>query len=157
MKWYAVRVGDPTGIFATWAECKAATNGYRGARFRSFGSRELAQQWLDGPYHVIPTGPPAPAPPVALAGKSTPRSARTYGSTDRKMGGSCQGLISLGQPQMIGQYVSTDLKARSGETPEHPKPSTPHTAHGAPCLSDIQSPRGAKSVDVPGATVLPTR
>lgn len=35
-KYYAVKVGEKTGIYETWEECKANVDGYPGALYKSF-------------------------------------------------------------------------------------------------------------------------
>ena len=50
-KYYAVRVGIKTGIYLTWDECKSMVNGYPGAVYKSFTSREEAEAFLDGVEH----------------------------------------------------------------------------------------------------------
>lgn len=45
-KVYAVHVGGKRGVFKTWDECNKYVHGFSGAIFKSFGSEELAQQWL---------------------------------------------------------------------------------------------------------------
>ncbi|MCD8018976.1 MAG: ribonuclease H family protein [Clostridiales bacterium] len=47
MKVYAVRKGNKTGIFNSWADCQAATKGFHGAEFKSFKTREEAEAYLD--------------------------------------------------------------------------------------------------------------
>lgn len=47
-KYYAVKKGRSTGIFATWEECKASVNGYSGAQYKSFSTLEEAQRYLKG-------------------------------------------------------------------------------------------------------------
>ncbi|MDE6055419.1 MAG: ribonuclease H family protein [Lachnospiraceae bacterium] len=47
-KIYAVKKGKKTGIFLTWEECKAAVDGYSGAEYKSFFSKEDAEEYLDG-------------------------------------------------------------------------------------------------------------
>ena len=46
-KIYAVRKGHKTGLFATWAECQKAVNGYSGAEFRGFTEKEEALAFLN--------------------------------------------------------------------------------------------------------------
>ena len=46
MKYYAVRKGLVPGIYATWNECKANTNGYPGAEFKAFTSRKEAEEFI---------------------------------------------------------------------------------------------------------------
>ena len=43
---YVVKKGHKTGIFKTWAECKAATEGFKGAIFKKFDSFETANEFL---------------------------------------------------------------------------------------------------------------
>ncbi len=45
-KYYAVRKGKQTGIFHTWAECKAVVDGYSGAQYKSFTSKQEAEQYI---------------------------------------------------------------------------------------------------------------
>ncbi|KAM6499312.1 Caulimovirus viroplasmin domain containing protein [Amanita muscaria] len=46
-KYYAVRVGrDGPMIYNTWDECKEKVSGFPNAEFKSFKSRELAEEWL---------------------------------------------------------------------------------------------------------------
>ena len=46
-KYYAIRVGRVPGIYKTWDECKAQTYKYPGAEFKSFTSKEEAQNWIN--------------------------------------------------------------------------------------------------------------
>lgn len=46
-KVYAVRKGKTEGIFETWDECKAAVDGYPGAEYKGFSTREEALAYLD--------------------------------------------------------------------------------------------------------------
>lgn len=43
-KFYVVWKGRETGVFSSWDECKAQTNGFEGAVFKSFESKELAEE-----------------------------------------------------------------------------------------------------------------
>lgn len=47
-KVYAVRKGKKTGIFQTWDACRASVDGYPGAEYKSFLSREEAEAYLTG-------------------------------------------------------------------------------------------------------------
>lgn len=42
MKWYVVFVGRETGVFESWFQCKKRVHGFTGAIYKSFGSREIA-------------------------------------------------------------------------------------------------------------------
>jgi len=43
-KFYVVWKGRETGVFSSWDDCKAQTNGFDGAVFKSFESKELAEE-----------------------------------------------------------------------------------------------------------------
>jgi len=45
-KFYAVLKGHKVGIFSTWAACQASTKGYSGATFKSFTTKEEADEYL---------------------------------------------------------------------------------------------------------------
>ena len=45
-KIYAVRKGKTTGIFYFWDECSASVNGYPGAEYKSFTTKEEANAYL---------------------------------------------------------------------------------------------------------------
>lgn len=46
-KYYAVKKGHQTGIFDNWAECSKQVNGYSGAMYKSFESKDEAENYLD--------------------------------------------------------------------------------------------------------------
>ncbi|MBR1390241.1 MAG: ribonuclease H family protein [Lachnospiraceae bacterium] len=48
-KFYAVKIGKKPGIYTTWEECRAMVEGYSGAKYKSFPTREEAQAYLGGP------------------------------------------------------------------------------------------------------------
>ena len=53
-KFYVVWKGRQTGVFTTWADCQAQTNGFEGAVFKSFESKELAEKaFHDSSYEYI--------------------------------------------------------------------------------------------------------
>ena len=45
-KYYAVRNGRKTGIFESWAECQKQINGFSGAQYKSFLTKEEAENYL---------------------------------------------------------------------------------------------------------------
>lgn len=47
-KFYAVRKGKKTGIFLTWDECKKNVDGFSGAEYKSFKTREEAEEYCNG-------------------------------------------------------------------------------------------------------------
>ena len=53
-KFYVVWKGRETGVFSSWDDCKAQTNGFDGAVFKSFESKALAEQaFHDSSSHYI--------------------------------------------------------------------------------------------------------
>lgn len=48
MKYYAVRVGKKTGIFTTWSETEPLVKGYLGTKYKSFATKQEAEQYLRG-------------------------------------------------------------------------------------------------------------
>lgn len=46
-KWYAVRKGRKPGIYTSWAECKSQTERFGCAIFKSFKTKEEAQQFIN--------------------------------------------------------------------------------------------------------------
>lgn len=46
-KYYAVANGRQTGVFNSWDACKDSTNGYSGARFKSFSTAQEAQAFVN--------------------------------------------------------------------------------------------------------------
>ncbi|MCM1295860.1 MAG: ribonuclease H family protein [Muribaculaceae bacterium] len=58
MKYYAVKNGRRTGVFATWPECEAQVKGFPGAVYKSFKSQAEAEAFAAG----APAGTSVPAP-----------------------------------------------------------------------------------------------
>ncbi|MDY6323862.1 MAG: ribonuclease H family protein [Catonella sp.] len=46
-KYYAVRKGRKTGIFTTWADCKAQVDGFSGAQYKSFPTEAEARDFIN--------------------------------------------------------------------------------------------------------------
>ena len=46
-KFYAVKKGVTPGIYESWAECKAQTDGVSGAIFKGFATKEEAEDYMD--------------------------------------------------------------------------------------------------------------
>jgi len=44
--YYAVREGRKPGIYKTWNECHRQIDGYSGARFKGFATRQQAEAWM---------------------------------------------------------------------------------------------------------------
>lgn len=67
-KFYAVAKGKQTGIFTDWNTTKALVQGYAGARYKGFATRQEAQSWLD---EGEPRIAKAPSKTATLSGEST--------------------------------------------------------------------------------------
>ena len=46
-KYYAVKKGKKPGVYRTWDECKAQTDGFSGAIFKSFKTQEEAEAFIE--------------------------------------------------------------------------------------------------------------
>ena len=47
-KWYAVKKGRKCGIYKTWEECKIEIQGFQNSEFKSFNTKENANNYLNG-------------------------------------------------------------------------------------------------------------
>lgn len=47
-KYYAVKKGKKTGVYATWNECKAQVDGFSGAVYKSFPTMDEAKKFVSG-------------------------------------------------------------------------------------------------------------
>ncbi len=53
-KFYAVKKGKTVGIFETWDACKASVDGFPGAEYKSFKTREEAEAYCGGTSVSVP-------------------------------------------------------------------------------------------------------
>lgn len=47
-KFYAVKIGKKPGIYNSWADCQQQVNGFKGAIFKSFKTKEEADCFING-------------------------------------------------------------------------------------------------------------
>lgn len=47
-KYYGVKKGRKVGVFSTWKECQNSVNGFSGPEFKSFKSKEDADEFVYG-------------------------------------------------------------------------------------------------------------
>eukprot|EP00111_Clytia_hemisphaerica_P014499 TCONS_00042691-protein len=47
-KVYAVKTGRKKGLFETWEECSEQVNGYKGAEYKGFKTKEEAEKYFQG-------------------------------------------------------------------------------------------------------------
>ena len=59
-KYYAVRKGRQAGIYQDWDSCKAQVDGFAGAQYKSFSTREAAAQYLAGQDSAVSASGPKP-------------------------------------------------------------------------------------------------
>lgn len=53
-KFYVVWRGVRPGVYTTWAECERQVHGFEGAQYRSYPTRQLAEEAFSKPYTVQP-------------------------------------------------------------------------------------------------------
>ncbi|MDO5301171.1 MAG: ribonuclease H family protein [Tissierellia bacterium] len=58
-KFYAIRRGREAGIYTQWDEAKSQVHGYKGAEYKSFATREEAEEYLHGKVEAPAQGPEA--------------------------------------------------------------------------------------------------
>lgn len=75
-KWYSVRVGRKSGVFQTWDEAKALVNGFTGAVFKSFPTREQAESFLNAETETFSLSSASTPPEPMNEDTSIPRSKR---------------------------------------------------------------------------------
>ena len=47
-KFYAVKIGKTPGVYETWAECQNQINGFFGAVYKGFSTKEDAMAFVNG-------------------------------------------------------------------------------------------------------------
>lgn len=52
-RFYAVQQGVNPGVYDTWDECKAQVDGFSGAKYKSFATREDAQSFVDNVDNIV--------------------------------------------------------------------------------------------------------
>jgi len=91
-KVYAVRKGKTKGIFETWDDCRAAVDGYPGAEYKSFPTKEDALAYLGNDSDT-------PENAVSMVSSSEPKEnqviAYVDGSFDEKIGKYAFGCIMI--------------------------------------------------------------
>ncbi len=112
-KYYAVRRGRKTGLFATWDDCRAQTDGFPGAVFKSFPTEEAARAWLTGA--AVPEKPGRPRPPKAAPAASDRAPAPVPAASDADYvvytDGSC-----LRNPDGPGGYAAVIIDRQGAAT-----------------------------------------
>ncbi len=94
-KIYAVRKGKTTGIFYSWDECSASVNGYPGAEYKSFTTKEEANSYLGNSFAVQIEEEKKDQKNTALDGIESTLTAYVDGSFDPSIGKYAFGCILL--------------------------------------------------------------
>ena len=94
-KIYAVRKGKTTGIFYSWDECSASVNGYPGAEYKSFTTKEEANAYLVNSFAVQIEEEKKDQKNTALDGTESTLTAYVDGSFDPSIGKYAFGCILL--------------------------------------------------------------
>ena len=94
-KIYAVRQGKTTGIFYSWDECSASVNGYPGAEYKSFTTKEEANSYLENSFAVQIEEEKKDQKNTALDGTESTLTAYVDGSFDPSIGKYAFGCILL--------------------------------------------------------------
>lgn len=94
-KIYAVRKGKTTGIFYSWDECSASVNGYPGAEYKSFTTKEEANAYLGNSFAVQIEEEKKDQKNTALDGTESTLTAYVDGSFDPSIGKYAFGCILL--------------------------------------------------------------
>lgn len=94
-KIYAVRKGKTTGIFYSWDECSASVNGYPGAEYKSFTTKEEANSYLGNSFAVQIEEEKKAQKNTALDGTESTLTAYVDGSFDPSIGKYAFGCILL--------------------------------------------------------------
>lgn len=104
-KYYVVWAGVTPGIYDNWTDCQLQTNGYEGARFKSFDTMEEAEQaFASSPYDYIgqkATGTEQPRKAAAATGELPPEVIENSLAVDA----ACSG--NPGQMEYRGVHVTS--------------------------------------------------
>lgn len=63
-KVYAVRKGQVPGIYSTWKECQKQITGYNGAEFRSFKTKNEAENYIENGFLLVKSILKRPTNPI---------------------------------------------------------------------------------------------
>lgn len=94
-KIYAVRKGKTTGIFYSWDECSASVNGYPGAEYKSFTTKEEANSYLGNSFAIQIEEEKKAQKNTAFDGTESTLTAYVDGSFDPSIGKYAFGCILL--------------------------------------------------------------
>lgn len=121
---YAVRTGKVTGIFQTWDECKASVDGYPGAEYKGFPTKEAAKEYLAG--GTTKKTVEISSNNTAQKTTSSARASKKTSSNDvvKKV----SSVFALKPPAKIPSKVPKDASAKASPKPSKASKTATHTA-----------------------------
>ncbi len=81
-KFYAIAVGRKPGIYGNWPMAQAQVQGYPGAKFKGFPTRDEAQRWLDNPTFTPSGGDKRKSSITVATGDTSPKEGEVTIYTD---------------------------------------------------------------------------
>jgi ribonuclease HI len=93
-KFYVVWVGRQTGIFTDWETCERHTKQFQGSKFKSFPTREEAEQAFKGSPSAARSSPAMQKPSITISPASAPVKAAPFefsAGVDIFSDGACRG------------------------------------------------------------------
>ncbi len=116
-KVYAVKRGRTPGLFATWDECKAQVDGFPGAVYKGFASKQEAEAWLFGSKSMDSLFDDEPPKKAPAHKKTVPGEVPSAGLSSADYivytDGSC-----LRNPDGPGGYAAVIVETKSGTARE---------------------------------------
>jgi ribonuclease HI len=108
-QYYAVRKGYEPGIYRTWDDCKVQVEGFAGAQYKGFATREEAEEFLNGT-----SAPSAKKAAGAAPGESAPDEPIPPGTVVIYADGACSGNPGPGGYGTVVLYGTTRKELSAG-------------------------------------------
>ena len=110
-KYYAVRAGRQTGVFPTWEQCRTQVEGFSGAIYKGFPTREEAEAFLTA--GIAPAGSLSPLAPVSP--QKTEEAAQAESPSLGESSSPAGSLSPAGRAACAVAYVDGSYHAATGE------------------------------------------
>lgn len=81
-QYYIVKRGWTPGVYTSWAECQKQVNGYQGAMYKGFVTKEEAEDWYGKPISITPSEAASALAPLPFAEASKKYPARAHFLSD---------------------------------------------------------------------------
>src|SRR5699024_6514706 len=109
-KYYVVWAGRKPGIYSNWADCQAQTNNFAQAKFKSYESREQAEEaYREGPQHHWGKGSVQNAKKEQTSGKTNPKKSNTSSSNEIDYNSISVDVGTRGNPGPV-EYQGVDTR-----------------------------------------------